>query len=123
MNGPQKKTSPTLEMEPVDRRQHTRTQKYGSQQLTITRSQEGRNHAIVGTLWDFSEGGLGMDLPRALTIDEVVVIEGNLHSPDFAMTITARARVAYCRRADRESYRVGFGFVEVSYRRLETKPN
>jgi len=110
-------------MAPADRHEHSRTQEYGPQQLTITRSQDGRKNKIVGTLWDFSEGGLGMDLPRALTIDEVVVIEGDLHSPDFAMTITARARVAYCRRADRENYRVGFGFVEVSYRRLETKPN
>ena len=64
-----------------------------------------------------------MDLPRALKVDEVVGIEGDLHSPDFAMTITARARVAYCRPVDRESYRVGFGFVEVSYRRIEAKPN
>ncbi len=123
MPGPQKKTSPLMEMEAVDRRQHPRTQEYGPQQLTIIRNQEGRNDKIVGTLWDFSEGGLGMDLPRALTIGEVVVIEGDLHGLDFAMTITARARVAYCRRADRESYRVGFGFVEVSYRHLETEPN
>ncbi len=123
MTGPQKKTSPLMVGEPANRREHSRTQKYGPQQLTITRNQEGRKDKIVGTLWDFSEGGLGMDLPRALTIDDVVVIEVDLHSLDFAMTITARARVAYCRRADRESYRVGFGFVEVSYRHLETKPN
>ena len=123
MAGPQKKTSPLTGMAPANRREHSRTQKYGSQQLTITRNQEGRNDKIVGTLWDFSEGGLGMDLPRALTMGEVVLIEGELQSPDFAMTITARARVAYCCRAERESYRVGFGFVEVSYRRLETKPN
>ena len=112
-----------MEMTPADRREHSRTQEYGPQQLTISRNQEGRNDKIVGTLWDFSEGGLGMDLPQALTMDEIVMIEGDLNSPDFAMTITARARVAYCRRADRETYRVGFGFVEVSYRRLETKPN
>ncbi len=123
MTGPQKKTSPLMETEPANRREHSRTQKYGPQQLTITRNQEGRKDKIVGTLWDFSEGGLGMDLPRALRMDEVVMIEGDLHSLDFAMTITARARVAYCRRADRESYRVGFGFVEVSYRHLETEPN
>ena len=123
MPGPQKKSSLLMEMEADDRRQHPRTQEYGPQQLTITRNQAGRNDKIVGTLWDFSEGGLGMDLPRALTMDEVVVIEGDLRSPDFAMTITARARVAYCRRADSQSYRVGFGFVEVSYRHLETKPN
>ncbi len=123
MTGPQKKTSPLTEMEPANRREHSRTQEYGPQQLTISRNQEGRNDKIVGTLWDFSEGGLGMDLPQALTMDEIVMIEGDLNSPDFAMTITARARVAYCRRADRESYRVGFGFVEVSYHHLEAKPN
>ena len=123
MPGPQKKISPLTEMTPVERRQHPRTQQYGAQQLTITRNLGGREDKITGTLWDFSEGGVGMDLPRALKIDEVVGIRGDLHSPDFAMTIRARARVAYCRRSDHESYRVGFGFVEISYRRLEAKPN
>ena len=123
MPGPQKKTSPLMEMTPMDRRIHHRTQKYGTQQLTITRNRDGKESKIVGLLWDFSEGGVGMDLPRALTIDEVVGMEGDLHSPDFAMTITARARVAYCRPVDRENYRVGFGFIEISYRRLETKPS
>jgi hypothetical protein len=123
MPGPQKKTSPLVEMTAMERREHPRTHKYGTQQLTIIRDRDGKQDKIVGALWDFSEGGVGMDLPRALIIDEVVGMEGDLRSPDFAMTITAKARVAYCRPVDRENYRVGFGFIEISYRRLETKPN
>ena len=38
MPGPQKKTSSLMEMEADDRREHSRTQKYGPQQLTITRN-------------------------------------------------------------------------------------
>ena len=123
MPGPQKKTSPLMEMTAIERREHPRTQKYGAQQLTIIRDREGRKDKVVGTLWDFSEGGVGMDLPRALAIDEVVGMEGDLRSPEFSMTLTARARVAYCRPVDRENYRVGFGFIEISYRPLETRPS
>jgi hypothetical protein len=32
------------------------------------------------------------------------------------MHLTAKARVAYCRRSEKKSYRVGIAFLEVSYR-------
>ena len=106
----------------ANRRKHSRTQKYGPQRLTIGRT--ARNKApIEGTLWDFSEGGVGMDVPGALDIDEMVTIEGDLHSPGLSMHLKGRARVAYCRRVEGTNHRIGFGFLEVSYRRLEDLPN
>ena len=106
----------------ANRRKHPRTQKYGPQKLTIT-PPEGRRAPIEGTLWDFSEGGVGMDVPCALDIDEIVTIEGDLHSPGLSMRLKGHARVAYCRRVEGTNHRVGFGFIDVSYRRLEELPH
>ncbi len=105
-----------------NRRKHTRTHKYGPQKLTIARP-EARKPAVEGALWDFSEGGVGMDVPCALNLDEVVTIEGDLHSPGLSMHLKGRARVAYCRRVEGTNHRIGFGFLDVSYRRLEELPN
>lgn len=123
MEETQKKQSSLTEAGTVERRRYPRTQKYGPQRLTITRGPGAGGKAIEGTLWDFSEGGVGMDVPESLEIDEVVRIEGDLHSPDLSMSMTAQARVAYCRRVDGSRYRIGFGFLDVKYRHVETKPN
>ena len=106
----------------ANRRKHTRTQRYGPQKLTIVRA-EAQQPSIEGTLWDFSEGGVGMDVPGPLDLDEVVTIEGDLHSPGFSMHLKGRARVAYCRRVEGTNHRIGFGFLDISYRRLEELPN
>lgn len=106
----------------ANRRKHSRTQRYGTQKLTIARA-EAQKPSIEATLWDFSEGGVGMDVPCALNLNEVVTIEGDLHSPGLSMHLKGRARVAYCRRVEGTNHRVGFGFLDVSYRRLEELPN
>ena len=105
-----------------NRRNHSRTQKYGSQKLTIARA-DARRPPVEGLLWDFSEGGVGMDVPCALDLDELVTIDGDLHSPGLSMHLQARARVAYCRRVEGANHRIGFGFLDVTYRRLEELPN
>ena len=115
---PRKASEPTAEM--ADKRRHRRTRKFGPQQLLITRKVAGKDDEIRGVLWDFSEGGVGMDMPRALPADEVVRMEGDLHSPYYSMHLEARARVAYCRRVTKHKYRIGFGFLEVSYRPSES---
>ena len=101
----------------VEKRRQPRSRKYGPQKLFVRRGAGEVVEPIVGVLWDFSEGGVGMDMPCSLPIDEVVSISGELHSPDYSMNIEARARVAYCRRVDRDHYRIGFGFVEIAYKR------
>jgi hypothetical protein len=67
-------------------------------------------------LWDFSEGGLGMDSPRAFEPGEIVRIEAPLKGSAYSMHLTAKARVAYCRRSQTKTYRIGVAFLDVSYR-------
>ena len=109
--------------EAAEQRRHPRTRRYGPQKLFVHRGTGRVVEPVVGVLWDFSEGGVGMDTPCALPVDEIVSISGDLHNPDYSMNIEARARVAYCRRVDREHYRVGFGFLEVAYRPGEPYPS
>ena len=106
----------------LEKRKHPRTKKYGSQDLTITRrGPEIKDRTFKGVLWDFGEGGVGMDLPRALDKGEIVTVKGDLRNPGYSISLKAKARVAYCRRVMRDHYRVGFAFLEVSYRRLQPK--
>ncbi len=107
----------------AEKRLHPRTRKYGPQKLLVRRGAGAVVEAIVGVLWDFSEGGVGMDMPCSLPLDEVVSISGDLHNPDYSMNIQSRARVAYCRRVDRNHYRIGFGFVEIAYKRGDPYPS
>ena len=67
-------------------------------------------------LYDFSEGGLGMDAPRPFQSGEMVEVQGELKGSAYSMQLVARGRIVYCRRIDSKSYRVGISFVEVSYR-------
>jgi hypothetical protein len=104
----------------IDKRRFPRTRKYGPQRLTLTfEDDEHVERAVPAVLWDFSEGGLGMDSPRAFAIGEVLRISGELHGQDYSMAMTARGRVAYSRRIDAEFHRIGVSFMEVSYRRLD----
>ena len=107
----------------ADKRRHPRTRRYGPQKLFVHRGAGSVVEPIVGVLWDFSDGGVGMDMPCSLPVDEIVSISGELHNPDSSMNIEARGRVAYCRRVDREHYRVGFGFLEVAYKRGDPYPS
>jgi hypothetical protein len=67
-------------------------------------------------LYDFSEGGLGMDSPRPFESGEIVEIEGELKGSAYSMQLVTRARVIYCRRVDSKCYRVGVAFLDVAYR-------
>jgi Tfp pilus assembly protein PilZ len=73
----------------------------------------------AAALWDFSEGGLGMDAPRHFAPGEEIRIEVDLMGPVFSMHLKARARVAYCRCSESRSYRVGVAFLDHSLRRVE----
>ena len=106
----------------ADKRRHPRTREYGPQQLSVTFAvEDGTQHTVPVILWDFSEGGLGMESPRAFSAGQLLTITGELHSTDYSMAMRARARVAYCRHVDTEFYRVGVAFVEVTYHRLKNQ--
>lgn len=102
-----------------EKRRHPRTQKYGPQALQVDCvGPTGTTRSIEARLWDFSEGGLGMDSPEPLAPGEVIRVKGTMQGPDYSLSIDARSRVAYCRKVDDATYRVGVGFLDVSLHRL-----
>jgi hypothetical protein len=103
----------------IEKRQFPRTREYGAQRLLVTcLGEAGAEERVDVTLWDFSEGGLGIESPRPFAPGEELKVKGELHGADYSMEITARTRVAYSRAIDAEFFRVGMAFIEVSYRRL-----
>ncbi len=102
-----------------EQRRHPRTREYGPQELVVCFQDEaGQPQTMRTVLWDFSEGGLGMDSNNVLQEADDVIVSGELHSEDYSVAFRARARVAYCREIGREVYRIGVAFREVSYRRI-----
>lgn len=110
----------TRDVQPgAEKRRHPRTQKYGAQALLVEcAGPTGSTRTMEARLWDFSEGGLGMDSPEPLAPGEVVRVTGTMQGPDYSLSLDARSRVAYCRKTEDENYRVGVGFLDVSLRRI-----
>ena len=50
-----------------DKREHTRTRKYGAQEVIVHRV-IAPEKAIEASLWDFSYGGIGIEMAVSLTI-------------------------------------------------------
>ena len=108
----------------TEKRRFRRSREYGPRKLSLRfTNADGADDECEATLWDFSEGGLGMDSPRAFETGDELVIEADLYGPAYSMHLDARARVAYCRRVDAKKYRVGVAFLEASYRRLAENPD
>jgi hypothetical protein len=111
--------APDVSDEHIEKRRFPRTREYGPQELEVVfHDEEGRQETVTAALWDFGEGGLGLESPQSFSPGDEIQIAGELHGPDYSMRMKARARVAYCRAVDAESYRVGVAFVEISYRRI-----
>jgi c-di-GMP-binding flagellar brake protein YcgR len=103
----------------VEQRRYRRTREHGPQTLTVVYTEaDGKSKQCKAKLWDFSDGGLGMDSPRAFQPGDVIHIQGAMRGPAYSMQLDAQARVAYCRKVDNDSYRVGVAFLEVAYHRL-----
>jgi PilZ domain len=111
--------TPDVPDDVIEKRRFPRTREYGAQQLEVSfLGPEGQQETTTATLWDFGEGGLGMESSQSFSSGEEIQITGELHGPDYSMRMKARARVAYSRAVDAEFFRVGVAFVEVSYRRI-----
>jgi hypothetical protein len=103
----------------LEKRRFPRTREYGGQQLQVVfLGEEGLAQTTTATLWDFSEGGLGMESERPFAPGEELQITGELRGPDYSMQVKAKAMVAYSRKVDAQSFRIGVAFSDVSYRRL-----
>lgn len=101
-----------------DKRRFDRTRDEGERALGIRYLDGDRKAECVARLWDFSEGGLGMDSPRSFKPGEVIWIDADLRNTAMGVQLEARARVAYCRRVEREQYRVGVAFLDITLRRI-----
>jgi c-di-GMP-binding flagellar brake protein YcgR len=104
-----------------EKRRHPRTRKYGPQKALI-QDYGAEQEQIEGTLWDFSYGGLGMEIPRELRIGQEIDLVAEMISSDYSMQIEAHAKVVHCRSIAKKRYRVGVVFQKVQYHRLESKP-
>lgn len=101
-----------------ERREFRRTQEYRPSELQVCLTEtDGQQHPMRALLWDFGQGGLRMDIPRPLLAGEEVSVSGELRGADYSVAFRALARVAHCRQIDQETYRVGVGFLDITYRR------
>lgn len=99
-----------------EKRQHPRTREFGAQDVEVRRASPAET--ITAKLWDFSYGGIGMDIPKPLKIEEEIQLSANLLNPDYSMRIESTGRVVHCRSIARDLYRVGVAFIDVTYHRL-----
>ena len=103
----------------VDLRRHPRSKEFARQKLQLEYAEtDSSKKQCEATLWDFSEGGLGMDAPRPFEPGSTLAISAQLRGDMYSMKLDATARVAYCRRTDVTTYRVGVAFIEVSLHRI-----
>jgi len=101
-----------------NKREHTRTRKYGAQEVSVCRV-IAPEKTIEASLWDFSYGGLGMEMPVSLSIGEEIELSASLRHADYSVRIEAKGRVVHCRSVGRERFRVGVAFLDVVYHRID----
>lgn len=101
-----------------EKRVHARTRKYGSQQIEVRRV-DSPSDKIKANLWDFSYGGLGIEMTKPLVIDEEIELSADLLSSDYSMHVEGTGRVVHCRPVGRDLFRVGVAFLSVSYHRID----
>lgn len=99
------------------RRRHARSRKHGSPKVTVRRTSSAET--ITASLWDFSYGGIGMEVAKPLTVGEEIELATELLSSDYSMRTEATGRVVHCRPVGRDLYRVGVAFISVTYHPLE----
>lgn len=107
----------------LDRRRHARSQGHGGQDVIVRPLDEAADPPVLtAKLWDFSYGGIGLDISCLLDIGQEIEMAADLVNPEYSLGFEARGRVVHCRSIGREHYRVGVAFLDVQYRRIEARP-
>ena len=96
---------------------HARNRKHAVTQVTVRRTSPAET--ITATLWDFSYGGIGMEVTKPLAVGEEIELTTELLSSDYSMRTEATGRVVHCRPVGRHLYRLGVAFIRVTYHPLE----
>jgi hypothetical protein len=92
---------------------------YASPVFAESQERSRRMRTINGTLIDLNQTGLGVKTLCPLAVGSIVLVGGELHSPESCVRIDARARVAHCRCQADESFRVGLNFLDIKQQDLE----
>jgi hypothetical protein len=92
---------------------------YASPVFAESQERFRRMRTINGTLIDLNQTGLGVRTLCPLAVGSIVLVSGELHSPESCVRIDARARVAHCRCQADESFRVGLNFLDIKQQDLE----
>jgi hypothetical protein len=92
---------------------------YASPVFADSQERSRRMRTINGTLIDLNQTGLGVKTLCPLAVGSIVLVGGELHSPESCVRIDARARVAHCRCQPDESFRVGLNFLDIKQQDLE----
>ena len=74
---------------------------------------------LAAKLWDFSYGGIGLDISQQLEIGREIEMAADLLNDNYSLGFEARGRVVHCRPIGKGHYRVGVAFLDVQYRRIE----
>ena len=86
--------------------------------LRLTVPEDGaRPRTVMAKLIDVSEGGIGIEAFVRLSRGTVIEIDGDWHSPDLALRIGGRARIAHVSEVGRGRFRIGLQFVDVALAR------
>ena len=101
-------------------RRHHRSQEHSGQDLIVrSLDKAGGCPLLVAKLWDFSYGGIGLDISQQLAVGQEIEMAADLLSDNYSLGFEARGRVVHCRSIGKDHYRVGVAFLDVQYRRIE----
>lgn len=81
----------------------------------------GKDRRIMGEIVDVGEGGVGIRTHYRLVKGTVVRIEGELHGPDYGISLRGRARVANVGKERLGAFRVGLQFLDIAYERASRR--
>ena len=104
----------------ADRRRHSRSQDHSGQDIIVRPVDRPADlPLLVAKLWDFSYGGVGLDISCRLEVGQEIEMAANLMNSDYSLGFEARGRVVHCRTIGKDHYRVGVAFLDVQYRRID----
>ena len=104
----------------AQRRRHARGQHHSGQDVIVRFLDRPADLPVLtAKLWDFSYGGVGLDISDRLDVGQEIEMAANLVNSEYSLGFEARGRVVHCRPIGKDHYRVGVAFLDVQYRRIE----
>ena len=106
-----------------EKRRRRRTSEHIGQEVVVHPLGAASGVSVLAAkLWDFAEGGVGLDVSHQLDVGQRVKLAADLVSPHYSLGFKAQGQVVHCRPIGKDRYRVGVAFLDVSYHRIPEKP-